>query len=217
MLDGWIVAGCDGRSRDAAVAHRNGTAVVLRGHPWLDGPVGAPQGVGDAWIGQHAVRTGASIREDDQGGLLPDVRRCNGPGFDGARLRPEIRDFYEATARWRLDVWSRWSRWAEPGGRLIEAVFARRLRQLALPLDPLDTAYGLTSRVLTFTDPSGEHLGTACNEPFARPARRCSGASTASCRCPVRPARRCGWSSRFPTAASPCSSVPMSPQQVIYD
>jgi hypothetical protein len=138
-----------------------GRPVAIDARSWLDGPVGAPEGVGDTWIGQHAVRVGASISEDERGGLLPDVRRCDGPGFDASRLRPQIRDFYEVTADWQLDVWSRWSRWAEPGGRLINATFARRLRQLALPLDPLDTAYGMTSRVITFTAPDGEHLGTA--------------------------------------------------------
>jgi hypothetical protein len=138
-----------------------GRPVSFAAQPWLDGPVGAPEGIGDDWIGQHGVRVGARLTEDGGGGLLPDLRACDGPGFEAERLRPQIRDFYETTARWRLDVWSRWSRWAEPGGRAVEALFARRLRQLALPLDPLHTAYGMDSRVITFAGCEGEHLGTA--------------------------------------------------------
>ncbi|MEX0835211.1 MAG: hypothetical protein WD010_03920 [Nitriliruptor sp.] len=138
-----------------------GRPVSFVEQPWLDGPVGAPDGIGDTWIAQHAARVGASTAERPGSGLLPDLHACDGPGFDAARLRPDIRDFYEHTSDWQLDVWSRWSRWAEPGGRLIHALFARRLRQLALPLDPLDTAYGMESRVITFTGVDGEHLGTA--------------------------------------------------------
>lgn len=137
-----------------------GRPVAFDEQAWLDGPVGAPEGVGDAWIAQHADRVGASIREDDTGGLLPDLRVLDGPGLAAARLRPQIRDFYEHTSSWQLDVWSRWSQWAEPGGRLLDAIFAQRLRQLALPLDPLDTAYGMDSRVITFTGAHGEHVGT---------------------------------------------------------
>lgn len=138
-----------------------GRPVRFGEHEWLDGPVGAPEGIGDDWIEQHAARVEASVTEDRTGGLLTDMQRCDGPGFDAERLDPQVRDFYEATARWQLDVWSRWSRWAEPGGRLINAVFARRLRQLALPVDPLQTAYGMDSRVITLTGPGGVHLGTA--------------------------------------------------------
>lgn len=145
-----------------------GRPIAFQEQTWLDGPVGAPDGVGDAWIGQHADRVAASTREDDLGGLLPDLRLCDGPGFDAALLHPQIRDFYEHTARWQLDVWSRWSRWAEPGGRLLDAIFATRLRQLALPLDPLDTAYGMDSRVITFTGSNGEHLGTGWQRTLRR-------------------------------------------------
>jgi hypothetical protein len=138
-----------------------GRPILFAEQMWLDGPVGAPEGIADDWIEQHATRVGASITENGTGGLLADLRLCDGPGFDAERLHPQVRDFYEATARWQLDVWSRWARWAEPGGRLINAVFARRLRQLALPTDPLQTAYGMHSRVITFTGLGGEHLGTA--------------------------------------------------------
>ena len=138
-----------------------GRQIDLRDQPWLDGPVGSPDGIGGRWIDDHAQRVGATLHEDPGGGLLPDLSRCDGPGFDAAALHPEVRAFYETTAAFELDVWGRWSRWAEPGGRLLNAIFARRLRQLALPLDPLDTAYGMTSRVATFTADDGRHLGTA--------------------------------------------------------
>jgi hypothetical protein len=138
-----------------------GRRISFTDHPWLDGPVGAPQGIGEQWIDEHAAATGATVASDSGGGLLPDLTVLEGPTFRTADLHPDVRAFYEHTAAWQLDVWSRWRRWAEPGGRLMNAVFARRLRQLSLPLDPLETAHGMDSRVLSFRSPTGAHLGTA--------------------------------------------------------
>jgi hypothetical protein len=155
------------RLRGALVDRTTQRWVIATGRPitvgttqWLDGPVGAPREIGEAWIVEHAARIGAGTVEEDGAGLLVDMAVLDGPGFRSDDLRPEVRDFYENTSRWTIDVWSRWSRWAEPGGRLINAVFARRLRQLSLPLDPLDVAYGMDSRVISFHR-DGRHAGTA--------------------------------------------------------
>lgn len=144
-----------------------GRQVTFEDATWLDGPVGAPTGIGTDWIAQHAQRTAATLTEDE-GGLFPDMAALNGPGFDVATIHPHIRAFYEHTAGWDLDVWSRWRWWAETGGRLINAMFARRLQQLSLPIDPLDTSDGMDSRVLSFTSPAGQHLGTAWQRTLRR-------------------------------------------------
>lgn len=156
----WVIA--TGRPVDLAGAER-----------WLDGPVGSPDGIGEGWIEQHAAATGARLEDVTPQGLLPSFAALAGPGFDVGAVDPAIVDFYERTSAWSLDVWSRWSRWAEPGGRLIDALFARRLRQLSLPLDPLDVAHGMHSRVVGFTGPDGTHLGTAWQRTM-----RATGATT---------------------------------------
>lgn len=140
---------------------RTGTKLALAEEEWLAGPVGAPEGIGESWIEQHAARVGARMVEEPDGGLLPRLDVLDGGGFRAGDLHPTVRDFYEHTARWQLDVWSRWARWAEPGGRLLNAVFARRLRQLGLPLDPLEVAYGMATRVVHLRSATGAHLGTA--------------------------------------------------------
>jgi hypothetical protein len=81
--------------------------------------------------------------------------------FDPAALRPEVTDFYERTCNYRLDVWSQWSPWMWPGGWLISTIFARRLQQLALPLRPLEVAYGIDSDVVAVDDAHGRQLGAA--------------------------------------------------------
>lgn len=138
-----------------------GRAVDLEGsEAWLDGPVGGPDAIGEDWIDQHAGRVGATLVESPDQGLLPDFGALACPGFDPSQVDPTIVDFYETTADWSVDVWSRWARWAEPGGRLLNAVFAQRLRQLSLPIDPLDVAHGMDSRVVGVRAADGAHLGT---------------------------------------------------------
>jgi hypothetical protein len=85
----------------------------------------------------------------------------DGPGFDAAALRSEVRNFYERTSRWRLQVWTQRSSAAWPFGWLVSVLFARRLEQLSLPLRPLDVAQGMSSDVRTIVGPDGAVLGTS--------------------------------------------------------
>lgn len=142
----WVMA--TGRRVDLAGAQR-----------WLDGPVGDPDGLGDRWVDTYAARHGAEVVNGPEQGLLP-MFAALAPSVDAADVSPQIAAFYETTAAWSVDLWSRWARWAEPGGRFINAVFAHRLRQLSLPLDPLEAAEGMDSHIAAITAPGGGHLGT---------------------------------------------------------
>ena len=142
----WVIA--TGRRIDLAGGQR-----------WLDGPVGDPDGIGDRWVDAYAARHGADVVEVPEQGLLPTFAAL-APSLDAATVSPQIAAFSETTAAWSVDLWSRWARWAEPGGRLINSVFAHRLRQLSLPLDPLEVAEGMDSHVAAIVAPDGDHLGT---------------------------------------------------------
>lgn len=136
-----------------------GQRVLIADHPWLAGPTGDPRQIGDAWVHREADRLHANVGEG--GGLVPDFSSLGGEGFDPSLLAAPIIDFYENTSGWRLDVWSQWTPLAWPFGWVLAAVFARRLRQLSLPLRPLETAKGMDSRVLAVVDRSAAHLGSA--------------------------------------------------------
>lgn len=88
-------------------------------------------------------------------GLLPDMSRLDGPGFSAADLRSEVRDFYEHTSEWRMEVWAQWNPLFQPGGELVSRYFGRRVQQLALPTRPLDVALGMDSRIVTIVDADG--------------------------------------------------------------
>lgn len=129
---------------------------------WLDGPVSGSPRVAKDWLAAEAARHGGSVIDDDpSAGLLPSMSLLDGPGFDAARLRPAVRDFYEHTASWRMEVWSSWSPLFWPGGELVARLWGRRVEQLALPMRPLDVAHGMDSVVTPILDAQGEQVAAA--------------------------------------------------------
>ena len=129
---------------------------------WLDAPMSDSSRVTEAWLAAEAARHGGALGDEDPGaGLLPSMAALDGPGFDAQLLRPEIRDFYEHTASWRMEVWSGWSPVFWPGGEIVSRVWGRRVEQLALPMNPLDVARGMDSRVTPIRDREGTHVSSA--------------------------------------------------------
>ena len=134
-----------------------GRPVDLTGRDrWLAAPTHDGETVGDAWLQAAAASYGGAVREQEGAGLLADMALLDGPHFSAAALRPEVRDFYEHTSAWRMEVWTQWNPLFQPGGEVISRYFGRRVQQLALPTRPLDVALGMDSRVATIVDAGGE-------------------------------------------------------------
>lgn len=128
-------------------------------HAWLDAPLHDGAQVGDAWVAAAARALGGTVVEG--GGLLADMAALDGPGFRAADVHPVVRDFYERTASWRMDVWSAWAAPFRPAGEVVAALFGRRVQQLALPTHPLDVARGMDSRVVAVRDADGRQRWAA--------------------------------------------------------
>jgi hypothetical protein len=121
---------------------------------WLVGPLGGAV-IGDATYREVADREGLSIERDARSGLVPSWAQLDGDGFDGARVAPEVRDFYEHTSDWKLDVWSRTYFPASLALWLLVTTISREVNQLNFPLSPLDTALGLSSEIISMREPDG--------------------------------------------------------------
>jgi hypothetical protein len=129
---------------------------------WLQSPMSRTSRVTDEWLEAEAARHGGVLEPDDpNAGLLPWMSVLDGPGFDSQRLRPEIRNFYEHTAAWRMEVWTGWSPVFWPAGELVARLYGRRVEQLALPMRPLDVAHGLDGRVTPIRDDRGNQVAAA--------------------------------------------------------
>ncbi len=129
---------------------------------WLDAPVSRSPRVSTEWLEAEAARHGGALGSDDpRAGLLPSMSVLDGPGFDADRLHPDVRDFYEHTALWRMEVWTGWSPFFLPAGELVSRLWGRRVEQLALPMRPLDVARGMDSRVTPIRDRRNTQVAAA--------------------------------------------------------
>lgn len=123
---------------------------------WLAAPMSAGATVGDAWLDAAAAGFGGTVRHNvPDAGLLASLDVLDGPGFAAGDLAPQVRDFYEHTARWRMEVWTAWSPLFWPAGALIGRYFGSRVEQLALPMRTMDVSRGMTSRVVVLADAGG--------------------------------------------------------------
>lgn len=139
-----------------------GRPVDLDGeHAWLAAPTHSSAVIGDRWLDAAAAEMGCSVTYPPEGGLLPDLSVLDGPGFRAGDLHPAVREFYESTAAWRMEVWTQWSPVFLPAGELVSRHFGRRVQQLALPTRPLDVAHGMDSRVAVLRDAAGEQQAAA--------------------------------------------------------
>jgi hypothetical protein len=108
-----------------------------------------------------AEREGLTIdRSARQAGLVPDLDRLDGPGFDVSKTDPEVRRFYEKTSGYELDVWNE----SPFPGRLflwlIVYTVSRAMNQLNFPVFGLDLSRGMTSEVMPLRDTSGTVVHT---------------------------------------------------------
>jgi hypothetical protein len=122
---------------------------------WLRGPTGGAT-IGDRPYEETARAEQLSLeRQATTGGLIPDFAVLASATFDPSRVDARIRDFYEHTARYRFDTWASTHFPARFWLWLLVVTISRRVQQLDLPLDGLDTARGLTSEIILLRDSSG--------------------------------------------------------------
>ena len=132
-----------------------GKRVAVAQQPWLAGPVGSTREIGPASLEAIACRDGLAVqRARSPMGILPCFEQLRGPSFDPAAVDDEVREFYEHTSAYDLDVWSEWSGIFRPLGRLLAVLFSRRLQQLNVPLSSLDTCQGITNEVVQMVEPA---------------------------------------------------------------
>ena len=122
---------------------------------WLVGPMGGDV-IGDAPYRDVATAEGLTVeRHASDGGLVPDFRALDGGGFDAAKTHPLVREFYEHTTAFAMDVWSQTYFPASIALYLLVKTISRQVDQLNFPLSPLDTARGLVSEIISLRRADG--------------------------------------------------------------
>jgi hypothetical protein len=122
---------------------------------WLDGPIG-DEVIGDAPYADVAARHGLTIeRHAKDAGLIPELAALRGEHFDPDRVDPRVREFYEHTTRFALDVWSQTYFPSNLALFLLVTTISRQVNQLNFPLSPLESAHGMSSEIIALRNPDG--------------------------------------------------------------
>jgi hypothetical protein len=122
---------------------------------WLMGPMGGSH-IGDSPYREVAAAEGLTVeRPAVDGGLVPSFEQLRSDRFDPARAHPLVREFYEHTTRFAMDVWSKSYFPASIGLWLLVRTISRQVNQLNFPLSPLETARGLVSEIISLRRPDG--------------------------------------------------------------
>lgn len=122
---------------------------------WLDGPVGGPT-IGDSPYAQVAAEEGLTLERQARSGLIPDFEALRSDSFDPSACHPLVRDFYEHTSDWTMDIWSRTFFPMNIGLWLMVTTISREVDQLNFPLTSIESARGVTSELISMRHPDGQ-------------------------------------------------------------
>ncbi|HEY7813471.1 MAG TPA: hypothetical protein VIC62_09555, partial [Nakamurella sp.] len=110
--------------------------------------------VGTGYVRELADVVGGSYLADAADvGIVASLDELAGPDFDPADVDVRVREFYEHTTRFRLDIVPHWRLWVRPGYLLYRTFVARPLGQANVPMNQRETQRGIRSRIDTITRP----------------------------------------------------------------
>jgi hypothetical protein len=110
--------------------------------------------VGTGYVRELAATLGGSyVAEARDVGIVSSLDELAGPDFDPKAVDPLVREFYEHTTRFRLDIVPEWRLWVRPGYLLYRTLVARPLGQANVPMNQRDIQRGVRSRIDTITLP----------------------------------------------------------------
>ncbi len=84
-------------------------------------------------------------------GIVASLDALAGPSFDPGAVDPLVREFYEHTTRFKLDIVPQWRLWVRPGYLLYRTLVARPLGQANVPMSQREAQRGVDSRIDTIT------------------------------------------------------------------
>jgi hypothetical protein len=150
----------------AVVGFRMASAVLFR-DPQLsllaervraeDVPFVVPLGSQTRYVGTGYVRSLAQVLggrytpDVEDIGIVASLDALAGPSFDPAGIDPLVREFYEHTTRFALDIVPEWRLWVRPGYLLYRTLLARPLGQASVPMSQREAQHGVRSRIDTIT------------------------------------------------------------------
>lgn len=131
-----------------------GRKIEPKNVPWLIGPFGNLNGIGENFIHQLAEKENLVIvRDSPSSGLLSSINELNLSEVELSALSQKVIGFYERTANCNLNFSVKWNPIFKIFGVLVNKLFSNRINQLYLPTKSLKNAESLKSEIITLLDP----------------------------------------------------------------
>jgi hypothetical protein len=112
--------------------------------------------VGTSYFAELAGELGGRYQPDTaDAGIVASVAELASDEFDPAAIDPLVREFYEHTTRFTLDIVPEWRLWVRPGYLLYRSLVARPLGQANVPMNQRETQRGIRSRIDTIATAAG--------------------------------------------------------------
>jgi hypothetical protein len=112
--------------------------------------------VGTTYVRDLAGELGADYTADaPDAGIVASLDALAGPELDPGQVDPLVREFYEHTTRFALDIVPQWRLWVRPGYLLYRTLIARPLGQASMPMNQREAQRGIRSRIDTVTGVDG--------------------------------------------------------------
>jgi hypothetical protein len=116
---------------------------------WLIGPIGNENIIDNTFI-QNLVKNEnlkySSNNPND--GLLENITDLDFTPEELEILNKQVVDFYINTSNYDFEIWSEWKSFFKPFGKALSIIFSKRLQQLNLPLNSLDSSKGIKSEII---------------------------------------------------------------------
>jgi hypothetical protein len=120
-----------------------------------DLPFVVPLEARSRYVGVDYVRSlagvlgGTYVRDAGDAGIVASLDNLAGPDFDPGTVAPQVREFYEHTTRFALDIVPEWRTWVRPGYLLYSSLVAKPLGQANVPMNQRQALRGVRSRIDT--------------------------------------------------------------------
>jgi len=114
------------------------------------------------YVGVDYVRSladvlgGTYVRDAGDAGIVASLDNLAGPDFDPHAVAAQVREFYEHTTRFALDIVPEWRAWVRPAYLLYSSLVAKPLGQANLPMNQRQAQRGVRSRIDTIDIDSDE-------------------------------------------------------------
>jgi hypothetical protein len=95
------------------------------------------------------VLGGTYVRDAADAGIIASLDDLAGPDLDPAAVDHRVREFYEHTTRFALDIVPEWRTWVRPGYLLYSSLVAKPLGQANVPMNQRQALRGVRSRIDT--------------------------------------------------------------------